>query len=218
MKNILLIGCGRFGYNIAKELYSSNVSVLAVDRVEEKVNSILPFVTSSLSGDVKDKNFLSSLGVNNFDEVILTIDDDFESSAIALTLLKELGAPFVLCRASSDIQEKVLLSLGADKIIFPEREGAKNIALKCEISNLEEYTSLDSKDGIFELKTPSSWVGKSILDLDIRRKYGINVLAVKINDSVDININADTIFPQGSNVLILGSIERVKKVFKNEDN
>ena len=179
MKSVLLIGLGRFGRHIAKKLYSLGHEVMAVDSNEERVDSILPFVTNAQIGDSTSQEFLSSLGVRNFDACIVAIGDNFQNSLETTDLLKELGARKVIARASRGVQEKFLLRNGADEVVYPEKQLASWTAIRCTSEHILDYIELDEDYSIFELSIPEPWQGKSILQLDLRKRYGINVLGVR---------------------------------------
>ena len=178
MKSVLLIGLGRFGKHIARKLNELNHQVMAVDSNEERVNSVLPFVTNAQIGDSTNEEFLSSLGIRNFDACIVAIGDNFQNSLETASLLKELGAKKVIARASTGVQEKFLLRNGADEVVYPEKQLASWTAIRCTSDNILDYIELDENYSIFELSVPSVWTGKSILQLVIRKKYGISILAI----------------------------------------
>ena len=181
MKSILLIGVGRFGRHIADTLNKLGHEVMAVDNSEERINSVLGIVTSAQIGDSTNKQFLRSLGVDNFDACIVTIGDDFQSSLETTSLLKELGAKTVISRASRGVQEKFLLRNGADRVVYPEKQLAAWTAIRCTSDHILDYIELDGDIDIFELQIPDDWDGRTVIDLDIRKKHGINILAVREN-------------------------------------
>ena len=214
MKTILIIGLGRFGQHIAKKLNDMNHQVMAVDQNEERVNTVLPFVTSAQIGDSTNEEFLQSLGIRNFDSCIVAIGDDFQNSLETVSLLKELGAKKVVARASTEVQEKFLLRNGADEVVFPEKQLASWTAIRCTSEHILDYIELDEDYSIFELDVPSEWSGKTVIQLDVRKKYGINVLAVRERGKLKMNITPDTMLFLGSSILILGQPKAVHKCFK----
>lgn len=213
MKSILLIGLGRFGKNIAEKLYELNHEVMAVDDCEERVNAALPFVTNAQIGDSTDEEFLRSLGVDNYDVCIVTIGGDFQSSLETTSLLKELGANYVVSRAERDVQAKFLLRNGADEVVYPEKQVAHWTAIRYSANNIRDYIKLNEEYSIFEIIVPESWVGKTVMQLDIRKKYNINVLGVKRDGKMTTAVSADTIFEMGETILILGKTEEIYKKF-----
>ena len=214
MKSILLIGLGRFGRHIALKLNALNHQVMAIDHNEERVNALLPFVTNAQIGDSTNEEFLAALGVGNYDACIVAIGDDFQNSLETTYLLKELGARKVIARASKEMQEKFLLRNGADEVVYPEKQLAAWTAIRCSSEHILEYIELDDEYAIFEVEIPSDWSGKSILELDIRKKYGINILGVRTNGKLNMNITPNTVFGHGTSVLVLGQEKAVHKCFR----
>ena len=214
MKTILLIGLGRFGRHIAMKLNELNHQVMAVDRNEERVNAVLPFVTNAQIGDSTNEDFLSSLGIRNFDSCIVAIGDNFQNSLETASLLKELGATKVIARASTGVQEKFLLKNGADEVVYPEKQLASWTAIRCTSEHILDYIDLDGDYSIFELSIPDNWSGKTILQLDIRKKYGINILGIRENGKLNMNITPDTVLSRGKSILVLGHQKAVQKCFR----
>ncbi len=214
MKSILLIGLGRFGRHIALKLNTLNHQVMAIDHNEERVNALLPFVTNAQIGDSTNEEFLSSLGIGNYDACIVAIGDNFQNSLETTYLLKELGARKIIARASKEMQEKFLLRNGADEVVYPEKQLAAWTAIRCSSEHILEYIELDDEYAIFEVEIPSDWSGKSILELDIRKKYGINILGVRTNGKLNMNITPNTVFGHGTSVLVLGQEKAVHKCFR----
>ncbi len=213
MKTILLIGLGRFGRHIARRLNDLNIQVMAVDNQEERVNAVLPYVTHAQIGDSTDEEFLSSLGIRNYGACIVTIGDNFQNSLETASLLKELGAGKVIARASRGVQEKFLLRNGADEVVYPEKQLASWTAIRCTSEHILDYIELDGDHSIFELSIPGDWNGKTIIQLDIRKKYGINILGVRENGELNMNIVPDTVLSKGTSILVLGRQRAVQKCF-----
>ena len=176
MKSILLIGLGRFGKHIAVKLQELNHEVMAIDRNEERVNEILPYVTNAQIGDSMKEEFLKTLGVSNYDVCIVAIGNDFQGSLETTSLLKELGAKKVVARAARDVQAKFLLRNGADEIVYPEKQLASWTAIRYSSDHIFDYIELSDEYAIFEIEVPGNWVGKTIIEIDIRRKYNINII------------------------------------------
>lgn len=214
MKSILLIGLGRFGRHIAMKLNDLDHQVMAVDINEERVNAVLPFATNALIGDGTNEEFLSSLGIRNFDTCIVAIGDNFQNSLETASLLKELGAKKVIARASTGVQEKFLLRNGADEVVYPEKQLASWTAIRCTSEHILDYIDLDGDYSMFELAIPENWTGKTILQLDIRKKYGINVLGIRENGKLNMNITPETILGKGTSLLVLGHQKAVQKCFR----
>lgn len=213
MKSVLLIGLGRFGRHIAEKLKELKHQVMAVDRQEERVNAVLALVTSAQIGDSTDKAFMESLGVRDFDVCIVAIGDDFQSSLETTALLKDLGAKLVVARAARDVHERFLIRNGADEVVYPERQLAFWTAIRFSSDHILDYIELDEGHAMFELSIPSAWARKTIGQLDVRRKYNINIMAVKQDRRMDLSITPDTILPSDGTMLVLGSNRDIQKCF-----
>ena len=213
MKSILLIGLGRFGRHIAKKLDELHHQVMAVDKEDTRVDAVLPFVTNAQIGYATNEDFLSSLGVGNFDVCIVAIGDSFQNSLEVTSLLKELGARMVVSRAARDVHAKFLLRNGADEIVYPERQLADWVAIRYSADHILDYIELDEEHAIFEISIPEEWLGKTIGQLDIRKKYDINIMALKTNDIMNLEISSDTQLLKGSTMLVLGETKHIQKCF-----
>lgn len=214
MKSILLIGLGRFGQHIAQKLYDMGHQVMAVDSDEERVNAALPFVTNAQIGDSTSEEFLSSLGVGNFDACIVTIGDNFQSSLETTDLLKELGASKIIARASRGVQEKFLRRSGADEVVYPEKQLAAWTAIRCTSEYILDYIELDDGYSIFEITVPEEWAGRTVLQLDLRKKYGINILGIRDNGRLNMSITPETVLDREHPVLILGEEKAIQKCLR----
>ena len=214
MKTILLIGLGRFGRHIAMKLNELNHQVMAVDKDEDRVNAILPFVTNAQIGDSTSEEFLTAIGVRNFDVCIVAIGDNFQSSLETASLLKELGAKKVVARAARDVQAKFLLRNGADEVVYPEKQMAVWTAIRYSSDHISDYIALGDDHAIFEIEVPKDWVGKTIGQLDVRRRYNVNIMAVKQNGKFAMTvITPDTFLPEHSTILVLGTQRDIQKRF-----
>lgn len=213
MKNILLIGLGRFGKHIAMQLNEMGHEIMAVDINEERVNRILPFITNAQIGDSTDASFLESLGIGNFDICFVTIGGSFQNSLETTSLLKELGANLVISRAERDVQEKFLLRNGADRVVYPEKQVAKWASIRYADDHILDYMEVDASHAIFEVAIPDEWIGRSVGELDIRRRYNINILAVKKEREVSVTISVDTVLEADSTLLVLGDYKAIQKFF-----
>ena len=213
MKSILIIGLGRFGRHIAIKLDELHHQVMAVDKEDTRVDAVLPFVTNAQIGDATNEDFLSSLGVGNFDVCIVAIGDNFQNSLEVTSLLKELGARMVVSRAARDVHAKFLLRNGADEIVYPERQLADWAAIRYSADHILDYIELDEEHAIFEISIPEEWIGKTIGQLDIRKKYDINIMALKTNDIMNLEISSDTQLLKGSTMLVLGETKHIQKCF-----
>ena len=213
MKSILLIGLGRFGRHIAMKLDELNHQVMVIDRNEERVDAILPYVTNAQIGDATKEGFMESLGVRNFDVCIVAIGDNFQSSLEATSLLSELGAKYVVSRAARDVHAKFLLKNGADEVIYPEKQMAEWAAIRYSADHILDYVELDDEHAIFEISVPENWVGRTVGQLDIRNKHNINIMAFKHQGVMNLNIKSDTPVPENNTMLVLGNIRDIQKCF-----
>ena len=214
MKSILLIGLGRFGKHIAFKLNELGHEVMAVDKKEERVEEVLPYVTNAQIGDSMNEEFLKSLGIGNYDVCIVAIGNDFQSSLETTSLLKELGAKLVVSRAARDVHAKFLLRNGADEIVYPEKQLAKWTAIRYSSDHIFDYIELGDEYAIFEIEVPEGWIGKTIGELDVRRRYQINLMAVKKEKKMNAMITPETRLEEGENLLVLGNSKDIQKCFR----
>lgn len=213
MKSILLIGLGRFGKHMAMKLHELGHQVMAVDRIEDRVEAVMPYVHSAQIGDSMDIDFLQSLGIRNFDVCFVTISADFQSSLETTANLKELGAKLIVSRAARDTQARFLKMAGADEILYPEKQIGNWAAIRFSSSHIFDYVELAEGYAIFELDIPESWVGKSILELDIRKKYNINIIAIKKKGTMSVNITPDIVLDQEDMIMVVGKESQIHKYF-----
>lgn len=214
MKSILLVGLGRFGRHMAEKFIELGHEVLAVDTNEQRVNDILPIVTDAQIGDATDEQFVASLGVRNFDLCVVCIGNNFQSSLEATALLKDLGAVKVLSRASRDVHAKFLLRNGADHIVYPTKQVAQWTAIRYTSDHIFNYVELDEDNAIVEVSVPDEWVGKTVGNLDIRRRSGVNVLGIKREGRpLDIAVSSNTVLTRDENLLVMGSNKAIQKCF-----
>lgn len=214
MKNVLLIGAGRFGRHIAMQLSQLGHQVMAVDTNEERINDVLPFVTNAQIGDSTNAEFLRSLGIGNFDVCFVTISGSFQNSLETTSLLKELGAKCVVSRAERDVQAKFLLRNGADQVVYPEKQLAQWAAIRYTADHIFDYIEIDKQHAIFEVPIPKNWLGKSIGELNIRKLYGINILGVKSHGETNVTVTPDIILTDDVTILVIGEYKALQKCFQ----
>ena len=214
MKSILLIGVGRFGRHIAAQLAQLGHQVMAVDTDEARINEVMSFVTNAQIGDSTNAAFLRSLGVGNFDVCMVTISGNFQNSLETTSLLKELGAKCVVSRAERDVQAKFLLRNGADHVVYPEKQVARWVAIRYTSNHISDYIEIDDQHAIFEVEVPESWVGRSIGALDVRRRFGINILGVKRAGKTDVSVTSETVLAKDETILALGEYKAMQKCFR----
>lgn len=211
MKSILVIGMGRFGKHLARKMMELNNEVMIVDQNEEIIEELAPYYTDAHIGDCTNEAVLRSLGINNFDICFVTVANNFQASLEITSLLKEIGAKYVISKAGRDIQAKFLLRNGADEVIYPEREMAEKLAMRHSAKNIFDYVELTNEFAIFEVPTMDTWIGKTISHLNIRHKYHINILAIKNGNDLRPLPGADYAFNEGDHIIIIG---RPNDVFK----
>ena len=214
MKNILLIGLGRFGRHAARKLQELGHQVLAVDRDEQNVNAALPYTASALIGDSTNPEFLATLGVETFDVCVVAIGDNFQSSLETTALLKECGAKFIVSRASRDVQEKLLLNNGADEVVYPERQLAEWAAICYSSDYILDYIAVGEDFSVYEIRIPEKWVGRSLTELNIRRRYRINVIALKREGRILADIEPDSPLPGDVTLLVIGRDADVQRMLR----
>lgn len=213
MKSVLLIGLGRFGIHVAEKMAELKHEVMAIDINEDRVEKALPFVTNAQIGDGTSREFMETIGVGDFDLCIVAIGDNFQSSLETTSLIKELGARMVVSRASRDVHAKFLLKNGADEVVYPERQVANWTAIRYSSDRILNYVGLNTDYAIYEMEIPSGWIGKTVQELDIRKKYQINILGVREQDQMEMNISPQMVFSRGMTVLVLGNKQNIKKYF-----
>lgn len=213
MKSILLIGLGRFGTNVAIKLNELGHEVMAVDCDEERVDNILPIVTNAQIGDSTNEDFLETLGIQNYDVCFVAIAHNFQSSLETTSLLKEMGAKLVVSRAETDIQKKSLLRNGADEVVFPEAQMARWAAMRYSADHILDYIELDEGHSIVEVSMPRSWVGKTLGQIDVRRRHGVNILALKRAGQLNTSVHANTVLTASCTLLVLGETRALRRTF-----
>lgn len=213
MKTVLLIGLGRFGMTIAEKLNEMRCEVMAVDRDETRVNQVLPLVTDAQIGDATQEEFLRSLGVGQYDVCFVAIGEDFQSSLEITSLLKDLGAKKVVSRACREVHEKFLLRNGADAVVFPEKQVAAWAAVRHTADHVLDFIDLEGDYGIYEVQVPADWLGRSVGELDVRRSWGVNIIAVQEPGKPSFPAAYDTVFSPGQSILVLGKWKDVQRCF-----
>lgn len=212
MKSILIIGAGQFGIHIAKRMSQLRCEIMVIDSNEERINTILPFVTNAQIGDSTNADFMSSLGITDFDACMVTISDSFQDSLETTALLKDLGAKKVISRAQNDVQEKFLLRNGADETVYPEKQTAIRLATKEASDDILDVLQLDHDLNIYEVRVPKSWNNRTLAELDIRKKHNLNVIAVRIKDQLVLPM-PDMVLNTEDAMLILGNMKDIQKAF-----
>ena len=214
MRSYVVIGLGRFGSETAISLTALGCDVLAMDVHSEIVQQVAQDVTHAVVADAQDKEVLKALGVKDFDCAIVAIGDDLAASVLATMNLKELGVPYIVCKAHDETHRRVLEKLGADRVVIPEKENAARLAKSLSSPNVLDYIELSEDYGIVEVPAPGVWQGKSLKELNVRAKLGVNILAVRRNGEFIVSPAADFQFRTGDVVVMLGDNLAVKAVQK----
>lgn len=214
MKSFLVIGISRFGKHLSRKLAELGNEVMIVDRNEENIRELLPIVTNAQIGDCTKEDVLNSLGVGNYDACFVCVENDFQSSLEITSLLKDLGAKFVISRGGRDIHVKFLLRNGADEVVDPERDIAEKIAVRYSANHVFDYIELTNDISIYEIPPAESWIGKSIKEINFRVKYRVSILATKIDDEIFPLPPAEHIFNPEEHLLILGRHSDIERILK----
>lgn len=214
MKSYVIIGLGRFGSELARQLHNLKCEVLAMDINQELVQQVSPYVTHAVAADAQDKEVLRTLGVRDFDCAIIGIGDNLAASVLVTMNLKELGVPYIVCKAHDETYRRVLEKLGADRIIIPEQEQAQRLAKSLSATNVLDYFELSNEYGIIEMPLPADWEGKTLVQLNVRAKLGVNILAIRRNNKMHVSLSADFELAQGDTMLVLGDTAALNRVQK----
>ena len=214
MKSYVGIGLGRFGAEVARQLYSLGCEVLAMDVKADLVQEISDYVTHAVVSDGQDKGVLKALGIRDFDCAVVAIGDDLAASVLVTMNMKELGIPHVVCKAHDDTHRRVLEKLGADQVVIPEKENAVRLARSLSTPNVLDYIELSDEYGIAEVPAPKAWLEKSLKDLNVRAKLGVNIIAIRRGGKLNVSPAADFAFQNGDIVVVLGDNKALEAVQK----
>ena len=212
MKSVLILGAGNFGAMLARQMNEQGYEIMIVDAKENLVNAVMPYVTDAQIGDCTNPGFLRSLGVDNYDLCVVSICENFQTSLEATSLLKELGARQVISRDKNEIQEKFLLRNGADEVVYPEKQVALRLATKYASEQILDFLQFDGGYSIYEMAVPEDWFGRNLLDLDLRRKYELNLISLRSGGQVSIP-RPDRNFQPGDIVYVVGEMRNIKRCF-----
>ena len=216
MKSYVVIGMGRFGKELATRLYACGEEVMVIDTDEQLIDKIADRVTRAVAADARDIDVLRKLGVGNFDRAIVAVGTDLGTSALITMNLKSLNVPFIMCKAQDETYREILEKLGADKVIIPEWEMADKLALGLTHAGVMEYIELSQEFGIVEMKPIPEWVGKTIRELEMRTRYGVNVIAVRSDeDTITIPPDINTPIPENAGIVMLGRYDLFERLKKN---
>ncbi|MGG0720320.1 TrkA family potassium uptake protein [Robertmurraya massiliosenegalensis] len=213
-KEFAVIGLGRFGGSIVRELAEQGMEVMAIDTKEDRVNEFSMIASHAVMGDTTDESVLKGLGIRNFDHVIVAIGDDIQASILTTLILKELGVKHITVKAQNDYHEKVLLKIGADTVVHPERDMGRRIAHKMVSNSVLDYLELSDEHSIVEIVAGGTVIGHTILELDIRAKYGINIVAIKRGNEINVSPQANEVILQNDILIVIGADSDINRFEK----
>ena len=217
MKTVLIIGIGHFGSHLAERFSELGNEVMIVDRSEQQMKRLVPYVTSAQIGDCTDEEVLKSLGIKNFDVCFVCIGDNFQSSLEVTSMLKELGAALVVSKANDEIHAKFLMRNGADSVVYPERDMALRIAARYTANNVVDYIGLSDDVSIYEIPVAEHWVGKTVKELDFRANYNVNILAIKKDEKMELLMTGDHRLAADEHLLVIGDQSKLQRFLKKID-
>lgn len=209
MKSILLIGVGQFGQLLGEKLVNMGDDVMIVDKDEEIINRIAPKFTNAVIANCMNAENLKTLDIPSYNACVVTIADDFQSSLEITSILKDLGAKYVVSKANTEIQRKFLLRAGADEVIYPNKDIAEKLAVKLNSQKVYDYIELDSEYSIFEIAVPNKWIGKTIREANPRAVYQLNILTIKKGNKIMPTPTPDTVFEDGDKMVVFGNTEKI---------
>lgn len=211
-KQFVIIGCGRFGSSVAKKLNELGCEVMAVDSSEETIQSIAEDVTHAVQADATDENALKAMGIRNFDVAVITIGANIQASIMVTLMVKELGIKHIVAKAQNEMHAKVLYKIGADRVVFPEREMGVRVAKNLVSNKILDYIELSEDYTIAEVTPLKSWINKSLIELNLRPTFGINVIAIKNANGININVGPDEVIHEHDILVVIGHNDDIKKV------
>ncbi len=211
MKSILIIGLGKFGQMLGEKLLNMGDEVMIIDKNEEIVNRLAHKYTDAVIANCMNEENLKAIDIPSFDACVVAIGDDFQSSLEITSLLKDLGAKWVVSKATTEIQRKFLLKNGADEVVYPDRDLAEKLAVRLNSSKVFDYIELNAEYSIFEIAAPNHWAGKTLAEVNPRKRHGLNLLTVKKGDVIIAELDANYIFEKGDHMLVFGSTENILK-------
>ncbi|MCK5128880.1 MAG: TrkA family potassium uptake protein [Clostridiales bacterium] len=217
MKQFAIIGIGRFGASIARTLFSLGHDVLVIDAQEESIEEISEYVTHAVIADATDEQTLIALGVRNFDVAVVTIGGDIQASILVCLLCKEMGIKTVIAKAQNELHARVLRKIGVDRVVFPERDMGMRLAHNLVSSNVLDFIELSNDHSLVEISVHDAWTGSSLKDLDMRVKFGVNVMAIKHGGIINISPRGEDIIESGDTLVVIGANEDIRKLEKRAE-
>lgn len=212
MKSILIIGLGRFGRHMAHKFIENGHEIMAIDKNEDRADDAVGEIQQILIGDATEERFLESIGVSNFDLAVIAIGENFQTVLEVTVLLKDFGCKYIVARATRDVHKKLLLRNGADYVVYAEREVAERLAIKFGADNIFDYVELTPEIGIYEITVPQKWKGKSMVDLSIRTKYHVSVMATKKQGKIFPLPHPTHVFDEEESIMVMGTMDDVRNI------
>lgn len=211
-KTYAVFGLGRYGIAVAKELVENGMEVVAVDAKQKIINDAAAYLPVCKCADVTDPEVISRLGISNIDTVIVCMASNFEASVMAVTLCKEVGVKYVIAKCANEMQQKILLRVGADKVVFPENESGIHLAKNLLSSGFIDMLSLSKDVSVVEIDVKNEWCGKDLIELNLRKKYGFNIVAIKKNENVDVNIDPEQPLESETTLIVIANNADLEKL------
>lgn len=212
MKSVLIIGLGRFGRHMAQKFIENGHEVMAIDISEERADNAVGLIQQILIGDATEERFMEGIGVRNFDLAVCAVGENFQTVLEITVLLKDLGCKYIIARATRDVHKKLLLRNGADYVVYAEREVAERLAIKFGADNIFDYVELTPEIGIYEIAVPLKWLHKSMVELSIRNKYHVSVMAIKKQEKIFPLPHPEHVFEEDESVMVMGTMEDIRKI------
>jgi len=213
-KQFLVLGLGRFGISVAQTLHSKGYEVMAVDGDIEKVNDAVEYCTRAVKADLDDETVLEAIGAGEFDVAVVAVGKDVEASIMSTMILKELGVKNVIVKANTEIQKKALYKIGADKVVFPERDMGRRVAMSIIHDNVFDFMELSDDISIAEIPVLEEWAGKTLIENDIRRRYDINIIAIKNGEDISVSYGGDRVLSMDDILVVIGTVDAIGRVCK----
>lgn len=214
MKSMLVIGMGRFGRHLATKLIELGNDVMVIDKDEKIINDIAGSFTDAYAGDCTNEKIIASLGINNFDVCFVTIGDNFQSSLEITSLLKEYGAKYIVSKATIDMQAKFLKQIGANEVVYPERDMAERLAIRLNANNVFDYIEITGDYAMYETPIVNDWIGRTILEINVRKNYKINIIAIKKGEAIVTSPAAEYVFEANDHIMFIATKADLKKLSK----
>lgn len=212
MKSFLVIGAGKFGHFLCRQLANKQTEVMIVDADEEKLSDMLSYVSSAKVGDCTRRDVMAGLGVEDFDEAVVCIPESFQNSLQIVDLLREYGAKNITAVASTDIQAKFLSKNGADSVVFPDRDMSERLAVSISNDSIFDFLKLSDDHGIYEITPPKRWIGNTVIKMDVRKRYNVNIIAVKTRSGHLLLPGPDYVFRTDEHLMVFGKSADIAKL------